>query len=252
MTQPSTIISRQQNMQVRRKILAVASGKGGVGKTWFSITLTHALARAGHRALLFDGDLGMANVDVQLGLDPVHDMTRVITGRLAMADAIHEVAEGGFAVLAGRSGSGGLATMTPRQADSLGRALSAIAPNYDRVILDLAAGIDGTVRALATHAGVGIVVVNDEPTSMTDAYAFIKITKQKRPDTNLRVVVNQARSHSDGERTYGALRKACESFLHIELPLLGVVRRDPWVSESIRRQTPLLARNPNAPAAQDV
>lgn len=233
-------------------IIAVASGKGGVGKTWFAISLTHALAKAGKRSLLFDGDLGLANVDVQLGLDPAYDLARVLTGQVPMTRAVQTVEDQGFAVISGRSGSGGLSSMSQRQVSNLGTALTELAPSYDQVVLDLAAGIDGTVRTLAMHAGVGIVVVNDEPTTLTDAYAFIKVTKQRRPEADLRIVVNQANSHREGERTYAALRKACESFLKVRVPLVGVIRRDAWVSEAIRRQSPLLARHPNAPAAQDV
>lgn len=252
MEAPKTTAAARHTLPYAPNVIAVASGKGGVGKTWFSITLTHALARRGQNALLFDGDLGLANVDVQLGLYPTSDLRRVVSGPASLQDAIVEVKNAGFSVIAGRSGHGGLATMGPAQLDSLSRALMTIAPSYDRVVLDLGAGIDRTVRTLTARAAINLVVINDEPTSMTDAYAFIKVTLQQRPDVDLRVVVNQAETQRDGERVYASMRKACETFLKASPPLLGVVRRDTWVRDSIRRQTPLLSRNPNAPAAQDV
>jgi len=235
-----------------RNVIAVASGKGGVGKTFFAVSLAHAMSLAGKRSLLFDGDLGLANVDVQLGLDPSNDLSRVLTGKMSLSDAVQEVRHAGFSVIAGRSGSAGLSALAPAQVSGLGREILNLAPDYDRVILDMGAGLDRTVRTLTAHAAVNIIVITEDPTALTDAYAFIKLTKQQRPKTDLRVVVNMASSQRDGERAYGALRKACETFLGIELPLLGVVRRDAWVNESIRRQTPLLLRHPNAPAAEDI
>jgi flagellar biosynthesis protein FlhG len=116
----------------------------------------------------------------------------------------------------------------------------------------MGAGLDRTVRTLTAHASTNIVVINEDPTALTDAYAFIKITKQQRPNTDLRVVVNLASSQRDGERAFGALRRACESFLGLQIPLLGVVRRDSLVTESIRRQSPVLVRHPNSPAAHDI
>jgi flagellar biosynthesis protein FlhG len=235
-----------------RNVIAVASGKGGVGKTFFSVTLTHAMARSGQRSLLFDGDLGLANIDVQLGLEPTNDLSRVLMGKLPLSGAVHDVPDAGFAVIAGRSGSAALSSLAPAQITGLGQALLTLAPNYDRVVLDMGAGLDRTVRTLSAHAKTNIVVINEDPTALTDAYAFIKLTKQQRPNADLRLVVNMASSHRDGERAFGALRRACESFLGAQLPLLGVVRRDSLVTEAIRRQSPLLTRHPNSPAAEDV
>jgi len=233
-------------------LLAVASGKGGVGKTWFAITLAHAIARDGQRSLLFDGDLGLANVDVQLGLNPQHDLGRVLTGRQSLASAVQTVNAGGFDVIAGRSGSGTLASMAPGQLETLGRALSDLAPSYDQVLLDLSAGVDRTVRSLTGRASTVIMVITEEPTALTDAYAFIKLTKRRRPDVNIRVVVNLASSQRQGEQIFGALRKVCESFLSVTPELLGVVRRDAWVRDSIKRQSLIFDRQPNAAAATDI
>lgn len=235
-----------------RNAVAVASGKGGVGKTWLSVTLCHALARAGYKTLLFDGDLGLANVDIQLGLSPDHDLGGVIAGRYELPLAKVAFADGGFDVIAGRSGSGSLAALPAARVAALARALAEMAPSYDRIVLDLGAGVDRTVRMLAAQVRTCLVVTTDEPTSLTDAYAFMKLTLMQRPDADLRIAVNMAESASEGDRTYQTLRKACESFLKIAPPLAGIVRRDPKVKESIQRQTPLLVRHPNSSAAQDI
>lgn len=236
----------------RRNIIAVASGKGGVGKTWLSITLAHALANKGHRTLLFDGDLGLANMDIQLGLMPREDLSGVITGRLKLNQIVEKFEDGGFDVIAGRSGSGGLANVAASRVQMIGDDLTMLATSYDVVLLDLGAGVERTVRQLAHNANTCIVVLTDEPTSLTDAYAFIKIAHTERPETEIQVVTNIVNSTREGERTYNTLLKACQGFLNFSPPLLGVIRRDPRVSDAIRSQTPLLTRSPNTEAAVDI
>jgi flagellar biosynthesis protein FlhG len=240
-----------------RVITAIASGKGGVGKTWLAITLCHALAKHGKTALLFDGDLGMANVDIQLGLMPDQDLGGVIAGGLDLRSAITRLADsrakaGGFDIIAGKSGSGALAQLGRSQIKALGSELRLLSGGYDHVILDLGAGLEAGVQSLAESAATTLVVVTDEPTSLTDAYAFIKVQAMRRPGADLRIVVNMAPGRRDGERTYTTLRRACEGFLKFTPPLAGIIRRDDNVRDAIRRQTPMLARHPLSPAAEDV
>ena len=235
-----------------RNTLAVASGKGGVGKTWFSITLAQALAKLGRRALLFDADLGLANVDIQLGLMPKRDLVEVLEGGVSLGGAALHFDEGGFDIIAGRSGSGSLASLPPRQLMEITAEMATLAGRYDRVIFDLSAGIDRNVRQLAVQAATVLVITTDEPTALTDAYAFIKVVSALKADADMRVVVNMAATALEGERTYGTLLKACQSFLKRSPPLAGVVRRDRLVRDAIRAQVPLLTRSPNAEAAVDV
>jgi flagellar biosynthesis protein FlhG len=235
-----------------RNIIAVASGKGGVGKTWLAITLAHALARLGRRTLLFDGDLGLANVDIQLGLMPEHDLGGVLASRLSLAAATLRFDAGGFDIIAGRSGCGRLAGAPAARLAPLGENLVATAAQYDHVVLDLGAGLERTVRELTRLASCCVIVTTDEPTSLTDAYAFVKVAHLDRTEADMRIVVNIANSAREGERTYRALLRACESFLNTSPQLLGVVRRDPKVPEAIRSQTSLLTRFPNCAAATDV
>lgn len=233
-------------------IFAVASGKGGVGKTWFAITLAHALTRAGGRALLFDGDLGLANLDIQLGLMPKHDLGAVIAGRLTLAQAVTACPDAGFDVIAGRSGSGSLANLAASRVQILSDDIAVLAASYDQVILDLGAGVERTVRQLSHGAATCLVLATDEPTSLTDAYAFIKMIHAERPGRDIRIIINVANSTKEGERTYHTLLKACQGFLKMSPPLLGIIRRDAKVREAIRSQTSLLTRYPNSEAALDV
>lgn len=233
-------------------VIAVASGKGGVGKTWFSITLSHALARAGKKVLLFDGDLGLANIDVQLGLMPKRDLNDVIRGRLGLDKVIQPYEEGGFDIVAGRSGQASLSALPSQRLTMLRDQLLEVADQYDVVVLDLGAGVDRTVRMLSASAIRTLLVTTDEPTSLTDAYAFIKLGSAAGMSNNVGVVINQATSVTEGERTYKTLLKACENFLRLKPPMIGMVRLDQKVKESIRHQTPILTRSPNADAAEDV
>ena len=233
-------------------MLAVASGKGGVGKTWFAITLCNALAKRGKHVLLFDGDLGLANVDIQLGLTPDRDLGGVIEGTTTLPGAVTKYAEGGFDILAGRSGSGSLATLATQKLSELRNDLIALARSYDHVVVDLGAGVDRAVRQMAGPAAMTFVVVTDEPTSLTDGYAFIKISRAANPAADMRIVINMATNLADGAKTYDTIRKASESFLFYTPPLAGIVRRDPKVRDAIRAQTPLMVRSPASDAASDV
>lgn len=235
-----------------RNLVAVASGKGGVGKTWFSITLSHALARSGKKVLLFDGDLGLANVDVQLGLMPRRDLNDVIRGRLGLDKVIQPYEEGGFDIVAGRSGQASLSALPSQRLALLRDQLLEVADSYDVVVCDLGAGVDRTVRMFSASATRTMLITTDEPTSLTDAYAFIKLGNAAGMSRNISIVVNMAPSLSEGERTYRTLLKACENFLRLAPPMAGMVRLDPRVKETIRHQTPLLIRSPNTESAEDV
>ncbi len=245
-------MARRAGQPARTRIYAIASGKGGVGKTWLSVTLSHAFARAGRRALLFDGDLGMANVDVQLGLVPQQDLGAVLGGRATLRQAALSYRQGGFDILAGLSGSGSLAALPPSRLAELGRDLRSMAAEYDVSIIDLGGGLDRTVRRFSQLADRCLVVTTDEPTALTDAYAFIKLTAMDRPDAQFQIIVNMAASLVEGERTYNTLLKACRGFLKISPPLAGVIRRDRRVADAIRSQMPLLTRFPTSEAASDV
>jgi len=234
------------------RLIAVASGKGGVGKTWFAITLAHAFARQDRRVLLFDADLGLANVDVQLGLTPALDLADVIAGRASITQAALRHPDGNFQILAGRSGSGMFSGLAAATLETTLASLRTATTHLDIVLLDLGAGLEHPVRRMAAFADTLLVLLTEEPTSLTDAYAVLKLHAADRPGGDARVIVNQAATPAAASRTYATLRRACTTFLGREPPLAGVIRRDDRVREAIRRQALLLTRHPTCPAAADV
>ena len=243
------------------RLIAIASGKGGVGKTWFAITLAHALARAGGRILLFDGDFGLANVDIQLGLLPGPDLSAVVAGTMSLAEAIRACEPGGFDILPGRSGSGALAALPPPTLERVLAGLAGLGGRYETVLLDLGAGLERGTRRLAAASDTLLVLATEEPASLTDAYAVLKLNAADRAahaatqgaaTTDARVVVNQAASRAAGERTYATLAQACQTFLGARPALAGVIRQDAKVREAIRRQCLLLTRHPASEAGADV
>jgi len=238
--------------ELGRNIIAVALGKGGVGKTWLSVTLAHSLRHAGRKVLLFDGDLGLANVDIQLGLQPTGDLWKVLDGGASFNDVVTHDCATGIDIVIGRSGVEGLADVSPQDLERLCRGLGLVAQMYDDVIVDLGAGVDRAVRRLADSAGRTLVVTNVEPTSITDAYALIKLLHQSAPRKEISIVVNGVRDRRDGEATYQKLRMACETFLKINPPLAGLIHQDSHVPEAIRRQMPLISRFPTSQAVTDV
>lgn len=257
MTDSATVDKKDtsKNAPVYRRgknVIAVASGKGGVGKTFFSISLAHAISKQGKKVLLFDGDLGLANVDVQLGLMPKRDLNDVIRGRLSLEKIIQKHPDTGFDIIAGRSGQASLSALPSQRLAMLRDQLLEVAEKYDAVVVDLGAGVDRTVRMMSASATKTLLVTTDEPTSLTDAYAFIKLGNAAGMSKNVSIVVNQAPSRVEGEKTYKTILKACENFLRLTPPMAGIIGHDPRVKEAIRAQTPLLTRSPNTNAAEDI
>jgi flagellar biosynthesis protein FlhG len=244
--------------------LTIASGKGGVGKTWMAVTLAQAFAFRGERVLLVDGDLGLANVDVQLGLEPRADLAAVIAGEVPLEAAVSPygggpaaAAGGGFDVLPGRSGAGTLAGLAEDELQALACGLTGLEAAYDRVLVDLGAGLDRVVTTLCTadHGSKGhaiLVVLTSEPTSLTDAYAFIKVIRMRTENADLRVIVNRAQSTAEGKRTHQALATATQNFLGFAPPLMGIIPDDGKVPDSIRHQTALMLRHPQSKAGMSM
>ncbi|MEH6402520.1 MAG: MinD/ParA family protein [Sneathiella sp.] len=235
-----------------RNLITIASGKGGVGKTVIATSLAQALANEGKKVLLFDGDVGLANVDIQLGIMPEFDLASVISGDKSLSEAAFRYEEGGFDILAGRSGSGSLGTLGNQHLKAVHDELIKLGSVYDYIVLDLGAGIDGAVRTLASAQGPKLVVTNGEPTSLTDAYAFIKVTNQQQPGSDTRILVNMVKSKNDGQKVYDKLLAACKNFLKLNPPLAGIIRQDDKVAGAIRSQTSLLSRYPTSSAAADI
>jgi flagellar biosynthesis protein FlhG len=224
-----------------RKIVAIASGKGGVGKTWCAITLAKTLTDMNKRVLLIDGDLGLANIDIQLGLGNCLDYRDFLRdSKKNLADCVQQ--HDGINLIAGSSGSGALGTLSSASLDRLGQGIVSLTPYYDIIILDLGAGVDTAVRRLSALAGQIVVVTTPEPTALTDAYAYIKVTMPPK----VALLVNMADDAVDGERAYNTLSKACYNFLKIKPELLGIIHRDKAVPAAIRRQKTIVAAAPRS------
>ena len=249
---PRSALAPDPNPAPLGRFTAVASGKGGVGKTWFSITLAHALAQRGCRVLLFDADFGLANIDVQLGLNPQQDVGSMLTGQLPLLAAVTPYNPGGFDVIPGRSGSGALSSLPPVFVEALLTSLATVGQRYDIVLLDLGSGLHPQVRQVSAWADTLLVVATEDPTSVTDAYATLKLHAADCPEGDARIVVNQATNPTAGARTASTLIHACQAFLHRTPAFTGVIRRDHHVQDAIRRQASLLTRYPNSPAGTDV
>jgi flagellar biosynthesis protein FlhG len=244
--------------ELESKLITIASGKGGVGKTWVSVTLAQALSHLGRKVLLFDGDLGLANVDIQLGITPEYDISDVITGACNISSVIIPYEEAGaegngcLDVIAGQSGSGALGMLKREALVAVRTSLTELAAQYDHVLMDLAAGVDVSVTTLSTHRGRIYVVMTGDPTSLTDAYAFIKLAVMRNPNADVRIIVNNVHGKRDGEKAFEAIKKAAQGFLKFTPRLAGIIKTDKRVVDSIRSQMPILTRHPQADAASAV
>ena len=236
----------------RTASVAIMSGKGGVGKTNIALNLSYALHMTGATTLLMDCDMGLANLDVLLGITPEGNLEDVLAGRLPLAQALHHVTPDGFDVLPASSGMPELIDLDADMRALLLRRLEPVLDHYDYVFMDLGAGITDTVQSFAAMAAMRVVVITPEPTSLTDSYALIKVLAARHNVRDYMVVVNQIYDNKEGDMAYGRLRGACRRFLNIEPVLLGYVRGDPNLPEAVRRQKPLMSWSADSPAGQDL
>lgn len=228
-------------------IITVASGKGGTGKTWFSLSLAQALALApGRRVLVVDGDWGLANADVQLGMLAPSNV--VVDGTLAeLAASIRPVPGAGIDLLATASGSGALADLDDARHEALAHKVQAIARDYDWAIVDLASGADRSLRHWWRIGRRRLLVVTPDPGAITDAYAFLKLCARDGDARRAQVVVNRAPSRVEGDATGSKLAKAAERFLGLDVKRVLTLGEDPRVTSAIRQQRPFVRRYPTAP-----
>lgn len=216
-------------------IIAFASGKGGVGKTGMCLNTAAILAAQGHRILVFDGDLGLGNVDVQLGLAPEKDLSDVMQGTITLPEIIAKT-DKGFDVIPGRSGSEKLPFLDALERRNILNDIRNISGMYDAVFLDIAAGVNDEVLNFANFADRTVLVVTPDPSSITDAYAVIKLMHTKYSKNNCEVLVNQAGGEIEGKKTYEKMHMASEKFLGIQVPLLGVIPHDRQYSMAVKMQ----------------
>jgi len=232
--------------------VAILSGKGGVGKTNLALNLSYALFRASHRVLLMDFDVGLANVDVLLGLSPEKNLQDLFRSEVTADEVMLPVEAGGFDFLPAASGVPELLEMDDDMREILFQKLNSVLGAYDYLMLDLGAGISQTVLSVAAMSHIRVLVVTPEPTSLTDSYAVIKVLHTQYGISDFHILVNQVDSPADTQATFNRLATACQHFLGFDPILLGGVRTDPALPDAVRRQVPLMRHAPRSPAAQDI
>ncbi len=235
--------------------LAVMSGKGGVGKSNISLNLGYCLAQKNHALLLMDCDLGLANLDVLLGITPEENLQDVLLSGADVKNAIESLKKDTvkpFDILPAASGVPELTDMNNEMRDLLIKRINPALANYNFIIMDLGAGIHNTVQSFAAMAAIRIIVLTPEPTALTDAYALIKVLSQDLNVKDFLVVVNDVVNKKEEEMTFKRLEMACQKFFNVNPVLLGSVRHDPKILEAVTRQKPVVELFPDSPAAQDI
>ena len=241
-----------ENAPQRGQIIAVASGKGGVGKTSLTLNLARAAAKEGKKVLVFDADLGLANVDVQLGITPGKDLSQVISGQKKLSEVISRAKNAEFDVIAGRSGSETLPFTTALERRDILNQLQELAANYDLILLDVAAGVGEEVLTFANMADKTLLVITPDPSSITDGYAVIKLLNKRHHKNNCHIFINQPSTKGEGERTYEKIRVAADKFLGLDVPLFGVVPHDKNYLTAVRQQSLLVDAFPHEAASTHI
>ncbi len=234
------------------KIISIASGKGGVGKTNLAINLAIVYSKMGKKVVVMDGDLGLANVNVVLGIIPKYNLYHVLKGNMALKDIIKET-EFGIDIIAGGSGFVQLANLDEKERKRFIEELKALY-DYDIVIIDTSAGISNNVISFVLAAHETIIITTPEPTAITDAYGIIKAisVESLKVSSDLKLVVNRVKSIPEGKKVSDRIISVTGQFLSIKMESLGVIPEDPVVELAVRKQQPFVIAFPNSQATLHV
>ena len=231
------------------RVVAVTGGKGGVGKTNVSVNLAIALAELERRVMLLDADLGLANVDVVLGLHPPYDLSHVIRGERELQEVVMQ-GPGGIQVIPGASGVKQMAALSEAEHAGLIQAFSDLGADLDTLVVDTAAGISDTVISFARAAHEVLVVVCDEPASLTDAYAIIKLLNRDHGQSRFRVLANMVQSNQEGHELYNKLCRVTDRYLDVMLGYMGCIPHDEALRKAVRGQRAVVQAYPRSRVAQ--
>jgi flagellar biosynthesis protein FlhG len=231
------------------RVVAVTSGKGGVGKTNVSANLAYLLAKMKKKVLVLDADVGLANIDVVLGLAPKYNLYHVLKGEKSLREVIIP-GPGGFMILPSASGIQEMSDLSRGAKLTLLDEIKTLRDELDFMLIDTGAGIAGNVMYFNMAAQEIIVVTSPEPTAMTDAYAVIKVLYQKHAKERFRVLVNMARNEEEAREVFARLNQATNHFLNVSVEYLGYVAHDEHISEAVRKQKPFVSLFPQSPAAK--
>lgn len=230
------------------QVIAVTGGKGGVGKSNVSVNLSIALAEMGRRVVLLDADLGLANIDVLLGITSKNNISNVLSGEVSLREVMVN-GPGGIRIIPAASGTQEMAQLDPREHAGLIRAFSSIADQLDVLVIDTAAGIGDGVVSFVKAAQEAMIVVTDEPTSITDAYALIKLLNRDHGVFRFRVLANMVKTSQDGHNLFAKLTKVTDRFLDVALQYVGCIPFDESVKRSVQRQRAVIEAYPRAKAS---
>jgi flagellar biosynthesis protein FlhG len=231
------------------RVIAVTSGKGGVGKTNVSVNLAAALAQNGKRVMLLDADLGLANVDVMLGLRPEYNLSHVLSGERTLEEILVD-APGGFKVVPAASGVKNMIELGAREHVGLVQAFSELSTPVDVLLIDTAAGLSDGVITFTRAAQEVVVVVCDEPASITDAYALIKVLSRDYGHERFRILANMARSIREGYELFGKIARVTDKFLTVSLDFLGTIPHDDLLRQAVQKQRAVVEIFPASRATQ--
>lgn len=244
-----SIRRKRHNHDIR--VIAVTSGKGGVGKTNITANFAYILSRMGKRTLLLDADAGLANIDVILGITPKYNLHHVLRGEKTLSEAIVE-GPGRIKILPATSGIQEMAELSKGQKFTLLEELDSLDEELDFMLIDTAAGIGGNVMYFNMAAGEIIVVVSTEPTSLTDAYALIKILHQGYGAGRFMLLVNMAMDSNEAMGVYTRLNNATNHFLDLPIEYMGYIPNDPNVSKAVKKQKLLAEAFPDSKATKSM
>ena len=230
------------------RVISFTSGKGGVGKTSSVLNIGISLAREGRSVLLLDADLGLANLDVMLGIRPQATLHDVLEGRSSLRDILIPGPEG-LMIIPSASGVESICTLSAAQRMHLLEAVGEIASNFDYLLIDTQAGIGSEVMYFNSAAGEVVCVINGEPTSLTDAYAMIKLLSRNYGERSISILVNNVSGEREAHEAFGRLARAVERFLQVELRYLGFVPSDSAAREAVQAQSPVAQLFPSSQAA---
>lgn len=231
------------------RVLAVASGKGGVGKTNISVNLGVSLCELGRRVVLMDADMSLANVDVLLGLQPKYNLSHVLGGERSLAEVVVE-GPGGLRIVPASSGIQRMSELSAAEQAGVIQAFSEIASDIDALIVDTAAGISSSVLNFSRACQEIILVVCDEPTSLTDAYAFIKLMNRDYGVYRFQILSNMVRDSLQGKTLFTKLSKVTDRYLDVSLNFLGAIPMDDHLKKAVQKQAPVVTLYPQSQSAQ--
>lgn len=231
------------------QVIAVTGGKGGTGKTSIAVNLATAFAQAGRHTMLLDGDLGLANCDVMLGLTPRCTLEHVLSGERRLEEVILQTSSG-VRVVPASSGVAKMAALGAIEQAAIVRAFSALPGPLDVLVVDTAAGIHDSVLQFCQCAQQLLLVLRDEPTSLTDTYALIKVLSRNHGLRHFRVVANMTRQSGEGENVFRRLQRVADRYLEVVLEFVGEIPEDSAVRQAVQQQRPVLEAFPNCAAAR--